>query len=219
MSWHSLALAALLAAGTLGAQVPGANLALQPTPNPHAPRADRGGVKAQLDELVGIKRVYVERFGGGEGSEQIRDMVIATIQRTNLFALTENPERADALLRGSAEDLIFTENFQSSEGVTAGLGRNGSYSSYRSNSGSILPSISIGDHESVHKQERRHEASASVRLVSRDGDVLWSTIQESQGAKFRSAAADVAERISRQLEADYAKAREHRTVAGGGSKE
>jgi hypothetical protein len=65
----------------------------------------------------------------------------------------------------------------------------------------------------VHQQERKHEASASVRLVNRDGDVIWSTIQESQGAKFRSAAADVAERIGRQLAADYAKVLERRVVA------
>ena len=56
-----------------------------------------------------------------------------------------------------------------------------------------------------------------MRLVNRDGDVIWSTIQESQGAKFRSAAADVAERIGRQLAADYAKAREPK-VAGVASR-
>jgi hypothetical protein len=49
--------------------------------------------------------------------------------------------------------------------------------------------------------------------VNRDGDVIWSTIQESQGAKFRSAAADVAERIGRQLAADYAKARGQKVAA------
>jgi hypothetical protein len=140
-------------------------------------------------------------------------MVIATIQRTSLFALTENPEHADALLRGSAEDLIYTDNFQSTDGVTARLGSTGSTSYGRSN-GQVLPGVSIGDHESVHKQERRHEASASVRLVNRDGDVIWSTIQESQGAKFHSAAADVAERIGHQLAADYAKARERRPALG-----
>ena len=209
MSWRNLALASLLAAGTLRAQVPGANLALQPIVGVKKTPVDNSEGKSPLDQLVGIKRVYVERFGGGEGSEQIRDMVIATLQKTNLFALTENAEHADALLRGSAEDLIFNENFQSSDGITARVSPTGS-SGYTRSNGSIVPGVSIGDHESVHKQERRHEASASVRLVNRDGDVIWSTIQESQGAKFHGAAADVAERISRQLSADYAKAREHR---------
>ena len=216
MSWRDLAAAALVAAGRLSAQMPGANPALEPVVSAKKAQADNAGVKPQLDQLGGIKRVYVERFGGGEGAEQIRDMVIATIQRTSLFALTENPEHADALLRGSAEDLIYTDNFQSSDGITARLGSTGTTGSSRS-SNQIVPGVSIGDHESVHKQERRHEASASVRLVNRDGDVIWSTIQESQGAKFHSAAVDVAERIGHQLAADYAKARERKPALGAAS--
>ncbi len=181
-----LALASLVVAGVLEAQVP--------------------ATTCPLEQIAGVKKLYVEKFGGGEGADQIRDMVIATIQRTKLFSLTENPERADTVLRGSAEDLVYTENFQSTDGISARLSPlTGGGSGSNKSIGKISPGISIGDNESVHKQERRHEASASVRLVNRDGDVIWSTIQESQGAKFRSAAADVAERIGRQLAADYTK--------------
>jgi len=195
-----LALATLLAAGLLGAHVPGANVA--------------------SDQIATVKKVYVEKFGGGEGADQIRDMVIATIQRTNLFVLTENPDRADTVLRGSAEDLVYIENFQSNEGVDARLSPSGSmYSGSSRSSARLTSGVSIGENESVRQQERKHEASASVRLVNRDGDVIWSTIQESQGAKFRSAAADVAERIGRQLAADYTKVLERRVAAtvGGAS--
>jgi hypothetical protein len=188
MVWCSVALASLLAAGSLVAQVPGAENA--------------------SDQFSNIKRVYVERFGGAEGADQIRDMVIAALQRTNLFLLTENPERADALLRGSAEDMIYTESFQSNEGITARLMPAGS-TNLRSGT-RLIPGVSVGDHDNVHIQERKHEASASVRLVNRDGDVIWSTIQESQGAKFHGAAADVAERIGRQLTADITRARVRR---------
>jgi len=197
-----LALATLLAAGLLGAHVPGAN-----------------GASEQISK---VKRVYVEKFGGGEGADQIRDMVIAAIQRTNLFVLTENPERADTLLRGSAEDLVYTDNFQSNEGVTARVSPYGSTRSGSSQASTRLTAgFSVGDHDSVHQQERKHEASASVRLVNQDGDVIWSTIQESQGAKFRSAAADVAERIGRQLAADYNRVSERRlaVVVESGSSE
>jgi hypothetical protein len=194
-----LALATLLAAGLLGAHVPGAGTA--------------------LEQIATVKKVYVEKFGGGEGADQIRDMVIAAIQRTNLFVLTENSERADTLLRGSAEDLVYTENFQSGDGITARLSPFGGTSSTSSRNGRLSAGVAVGENESVHKQERKHEASASVRLVNRDGDVIWSTIQESQGAKFRSAAADVAERIGRQLAADYAKAREQKVVAAAGRSE
>jgi hypothetical protein len=51
-----------------------------------------------------------------------------------------------------------------------------------------------------------------VRLVSKDGDVIWSTTQESLGGRFRGASADVAERVTRQLLSDYERAKK----AGGG---
>ena len=50
-----------------------------------------------------------------------------------------------------------------------------------------------------------------MRLVSKDGDVLWSTTQESLGGKFRGASAEVADRITRQLIGDYERARTVRT--------
>ena len=62
--------------------------------------------------------------------------------------------------------------------------------------------LSAGERESSNVKERRHEALATVRLVNKDGDVIWSTTQESGGAKFRGASADVAEKITRQLSAD-----------------
>jgi len=44
---------------------------------------------------------------------------------------------------------------------------------------------------------------AAVRLVNKEGDIIWSTTQESKGAKFRGARADVAEKVTRQLLEDY----------------
>lgn len=163
---------------------------------------------AAPDQLLDFKRVYVEKFPG-EGAAQIRDMVIAAIQKAGLFVLTENPDRADAILRGSAEDLVFTDVFQSGEGVTArvAVGRSGRTSGYG-------PSAQAGVNENTRIQERKHEASASVRLVNRDGDIVWSTTQESQGAKFRSAAADVADKVARQLLQDYEKAKARRAAQG-----
>ena len=65
----------------------------------------------------------------------------------------------------------------------------------------------ITDSESSHSNERRHEASASIRLIDANGDVIWSTTQESAGGKFRGAMADVADKIARQLADDTRKAR------------
>jgi hypothetical protein len=146
------------------------------------------------ERLLGIKRVHVERLNGGETAAQFRDMLISSLQNSGLFLITENPERADAILRGSAEDLVFTDTFQSSESLNARASMNrGTGSSSTRNPGG---SVSVGQNESTRIAERKHEAVAAVRLVIADGDVIWSTTQESLGGKFRGASADVADRSS-----------------------
>lgn len=175
---------------------------------PEAPEESLGARLAQ------VKRLYVDRFGGGEGAAQIRDMVIASLQRTGLFVITENPDRADAVLRGSAEDLVYTDVFQSGEAVGARANAAGGRGASVRNRVYGALGAGVNESENVRIQERKHEASASVRIVARDGDVLWSTTQESQGAKFRSASADVAEKITRQLVADLEKWRRPEVRAG-----
>jgi hypothetical protein len=169
-------------------------------------------------QLLTVKRVYVDRLTGGETAAQMRDLVISALQNSKLFILTENPERADATLRGAAEDLIYTDAFASSEGInlhgstssSSGTGTssrfNGAGSGFDSRS-SRSATVGIGENESTNIKERRHEALATVRLVNKDGDVMWSTTQESNGAKFRGASADVADKITRQLVSDYEKMR------------
>ncbi|MCC6537701.1 MAG: hypothetical protein IT162_09145 [Bryobacterales bacterium] len=159
--------------------------------------------------LLAVRRIHVEKLTGGETAHHVRDMVIASLQRSGLFLLTENPDKADAVLRGSAEDLVFTDTFQSSESLNARVSagwpdRNGTTRSTSSRNGM---SAGVGESESTRIAERKHEATAAVRLVNREGDVIWSTTQESLGAKFRGASADVAEKISRQLVEDVKKAR------------
>jgi hypothetical protein len=48
---------------------------------------------------------------------------------------------------------------------------------------------------------------AAVRLVNKEGDIVWSTTKESSGGKFRGASTDVAEKIVRQLVEDLQTAR------------
>jgi len=161
--------------------------------------------------LADVHRVYVDQLGGGKTSDQFRDMLIASMQGTGLFVLTENPERADATLKGSGDDLIYTEQRGSSDsiGVHANAGESSS-SRARSEGASSSASAGVGisDSESSHSEERRHEATGSVRLVGKNGDVIWSTTQESAGGKFRSAMADVADKIVRQLADETRKMRD-----------
>jgi hypothetical protein len=171
--------------------------------------------REKLAQLLVVRRVYVDRLNGGETAAQMRDMIISSLERSRLFVVTENQDRADATLRGSAEDLIFTDTFSASEGVNARANVSANDSGYVYGSrGSVrrgaAAGVGVGENESLHTQERKHEASASVRLVSKDGDVIWSTTQESLGGKFRGASADVADRITRQLIGDYERARKIR---------
>ena len=162
-------------------------------------------------DLALVKRIYIDQIGGGHTSDQMRDMIIAALQNSKLFVITENPDHADATLRGSADDKIYNEQHDSSESVglhtSSGSGSGTSSSMSGSTSTRQNSGIGITDNESSHSQERRHETSASIRLVNADGDVIWSTTQESAGGKFRGAMADVADKITRQLAEDTRKAR------------
>jgi hypothetical protein len=168
-----------------------------------------------LQQLRFIRRIHVEKLGGGDTAAQIRDMIIAGLQNSGLFILTEDPERADAFLRGSAEDLVYTDQFAAGDGVNARaainlpLGGGNTRSTNRTGA-----SVGFGDSENVRRTERKHEASASLRLVNREGDVIWSTTQESTGAKFRGSGADVADKVTRKLAEALQKA--HRRGSGMG---
>jgi len=213
----------LIAAAALLGQLPAPPLAQSRTaPSPIATLAQNPPAPlAQLPDdlpgqLLGVKRIYVDRLTGGETAAQMRDLIISSLQGSKLFILTENADRADAFLRGAAEDLIYTDQFQSSDGINAHVGGSDSGSTGvstrfngagggASRSAARSLNMGIGENESSNVRERRHEALATVRIVNKDGDVIWSTTQESNGAKFRGASADVAEKITRQLVTDFEK--------------
>jgi hypothetical protein len=170
-----------------------------------------GVVRAQVDlskQLLSVKRIYVDRLTGGETAAQMRDLIISSLHGSKLYVLTENQERADAILRGAAEDLIYTDQFQSSDSVDLRSGVAVGGRSTRASNGARSLNVGVGDREATDIHERKHEALATVRLVNKDGDVIWSTTQESDGAKFRGASADVADKIARQLSADVDRVRQ-----------
>jgi hypothetical protein len=172
-----------------------------------------GAVEIKPPELAlaKVRRIYVDQLGGGKESDQLRDMIVTALQNAGLFVITENPDRADAALKGSGDDKIYTEQHNTSEsiGMHAGdsSGTRAATSIGTATSSNQSMSAGITDHESSNIQERRHESRASVRLVTADGDVIWSTTQESNGAKFRGAMADVADKIARRLIEETQRAR------------
>ncbi len=176
-------------------------------------QAQQSGAGSAVTNLAGIKRIYVAELIGSN-ADALRELIIASLDSTKLFVLTDNIERADAILKGAADDKVFTESVDIQEGISAreNLGKSSSSSSSYSSRSGTSGGISISDNQSHHSKERKHEAYAAVRLCNKDGDVLWSTTQESLGAKFRGASADVASKIARQLALDME--REQRTSAG-----
>ncbi len=178
----------------------GAVLAQSPEPPPGTPALQTVG------SLLQVRRIYVGELIGGFHADALRELLIASLDSTKLFVLTENAERADAVLKGAGNDSSFTDSLDKEGGVNVRENGGKGNSSSRS-SGSLYGAISGSDNESYHIKEHKHEAYAAVRLCNRDGDVLWSTTQESMGAKFRGASADVAAKVARQLTSDFDRAR------------
>ena len=176
----------------------------QPAPAVEPPAA-AAIEESGLRQLLTVRRVYVDRLTGGETAAQMRDILISALEGSKLFVLTENPERADTTLHGAAEDLVFTDVHSSNDSINAraNVGTGRSSSSQRGASAGV----GLGDSESDHSTERRHEAIAAVRLVNKDGDVIWAITEESLGAKFHGASADVADKITARLKEDFEKAR------------
>jgi hypothetical protein len=171
--------------------------------------AQKSGASSGTATILDVKRVYVAQLTGGPQADALRELIIASLDATKLFVLTDNQDRADAILKGAADDHAFTDTFDSDESLNTkenGGKSSGSSSSYTRGSGGYL-GLGVGENESHHIKERKHEAYAAVRLCNRDGDVLWSTTQESLGAKFHGASADVAAKIARQLTLDMDRAR------------
>lgn len=161
-------------------------------------------------QFAKVRRVYVDILTGGESALKIRDMLIASLHASRIFILTEDADKADAVLRGAASDQVFTETFASSEGINArsqlSLPGRGSSTNQRYSDRSFA-SLGVGENESRRSEERKHEAMATVRLVARDGDVIWSATEESLGAKFLGSSADVVDKITKKLAADYRRAK------------
>ena len=162
-----------------------------------------------LASFAKVRRIYVDILTGGDAALQIRDLLISSIQKTKLFIVTENEDKADAVLKGAGDDQVFKDTHQSSEGINAHsqFSIGGGSSTNQRYSNRTYGNVGVGENESERIEERKHEAIATVRLVNRDGDVIWSATAESMGAKFAGASVDVVDRIAKRLAADYLRAK------------
>ena len=163
-------------------------------------------------KLSKVKRIFVESFGDDLLSKQAQAMLIDALTKTHRFIVTEKKENADAILKGTGLEKTSQELHATSEATSVG-GAAGSHSgSISGNNGSVSGSSSggfvarsAGIADSQASTETINDARMAARLVSSDGDVLWSTTQESKGAKYKGASADVAEKVVKQLMWDLEK--------------
>jgi hypothetical protein len=172
-------------------------------------------------QLSKVRRIYVSILTGGDPALQIRDLIMTSLQRSKQFIITEDEDKADAVLKGTGDDDVFTDTYQSSEGINAhsqfGAGQSEAERYSSSSSSNHSGGITIGESDSRRSEERKHEAIVTVRLVSKDDDVIWSATAESVGGKFLGASADVADKIAKRLVTDFKAAKtstaEHRASA------
>lgn len=164
-------------------------------------------------KLLKVRRIYVDTFGDDAIARQMQAMVISSLAESKRFIITEDKGKADAVLKGSAVEKTSQELHAFGE-ATSVAGAAGSHSgSFSGNASSVSGSHSggfvgraAGVSDSSANTETINDARLAVRLVSADSDVIWTTTQESHGAKYKGASADVADKITKQLLHDLEKA-------------
>jgi len=163
---------------------------------------------------LAVKRVYVQSFGDDLISKEMQAMVVDSLTKSKRFAVTEDKDKADAILKGSTLEKTSQESHSYSDGTAVGTlhgyssgDLNGAIPGTISGSSSAaVAGTSMADSTSTSSVTTTNDARASVRLVNTDADVIWTTTQESMGAKYKGASADVAYKIVKQLIWDTAKA-------------
>lgn len=170
-----------------------------------------------VSSLATVRRIFVDSFGDDPISAQIQAMVVTQLLQSNRFIVTENRARADAILKGAGVEKTSTESHSFETGTAAGSA-SGSHSgsvsgSFYKGSGSVsghssggFSAASAAINDAYSSTETINDARASVRMVNQDGDVIWATTQESKGAKYKGASADVADKVVKQLMRDVDRA-------------
>jgi curli biogenesis system outer membrane secretion channel CsgG len=167
-------------------------------------------------DLVKVKRIYVDSFGDDPISKEMQSMIVSALVASKRFTVTENRNRADAVLKGVALEKTSQEVHAygdstavggatgSQHGEVNGSVVNGTGSISGSSSGGFVAHHSAISDSSVNT-ETIDRARVAIRLVNTDGDVIWTTTQESKGAKYKGASADAADMCVKQLVRDVAK--------------
>lgn len=150
----------------------------QEKPKESAPPAE----SAASPRLLQVKRLCVQNFGDDALGVQVREIVIAKLYETTRFALTENCRSSEFLLKGSVVEKGEFSQRGEQEGAT-GIGG-----------------------ERLYSTDQKKQATVTLRLVDKDGEILWAASLESTGGKTKGAIGDAAERAVRKFLRDLERA-------------
>ncbi len=177
-------------------------------------------------ELLKVKRVYVDSFGDDKIAKQLQAMVINALSDSKRFIVTENKDKADAVLKGSALEKTSQELHAIGEGTSVATAAGAEHGSFGGSANGDSASVSgshsggfaakaLGESDSQASTETVNDARVAVRLVVPNGDVVWTSTQESTGAKYKGASADVADKVVRQLVRDLDRATRQQNQPSG----
>lgn len=163
--------------------------------------------------LLQVKRICIQKLGEDALGTQVQEMVIAKLFESKRFSMTENCDRADFVVKGSitersertfrseSEGIGFGERLSHSESQSSRVGSVGG-----STSSSAAVAVTGSQHESLSSSEVKQQAAVTLRVVDKQGDILWAISLESTGGKTKGAIGDAAERAVRRLLRDIERA-------------
>lgn len=209
----SLLLALVLSQSvTVSTQEPKASSPPAPQANNATPSAPGAPAKQDIDDptaLLKVKRIYVDSFGDDIISKELQSMIVSALVESKRFKVTENRDKADAILKGVALEKTSQEVHAYGDSTAVGSAA-GSHDRTGGSSHGGFVAQHAGISDSSLNTETINEARVAVRLVNQDGDVIWTSTQESKGAKYKGSSADAADKCVKQLLRDIAKL-EHNT--------
>lgn len=147
-----------------------------------------------------VKRVCVEKFAGGAHGLEAADYATAALFASKRFTITENCETAEAVLKGSAAERSGQRMRSEGDSSTVRRGAGAAAAGV-----AAVGAAAAGDSERLFSSEVQRQATVSLRLVSKEGEVIWAHTAGSSGGKAKSALNDAVDRAVRQLLRDLDK--------------
>jgi hypothetical protein len=205
-------------------QTPGTQTAAAPTASTtsssSATPAPPLSVKEMADDkLCAVKKISVDSFGDDALAKALYGMIINDLAATKKFTITEWPGDADAILRGGAVATTPTESKTSSgQSTGSGGGQAPGGGGGRGETGGQAPSggggqgapggagaaQKPGGTSVIVSTDNVTDATLAMRIVSKDGTIIWAATKESKGANGKGPIEDVADAIVAQLMTDLA---------------